>query len=186
METRKAYDRRLKEGYFHKYCQGSGIDIGAGPDPIILPPDVRGTVKLFDQDFGDGDATLMNGIQDNSFDWVHSSHCLEHLMFPTDGLVSWWRILKPGGFLLINVPHRDLYEKRRTLPSRWNGDHKAFWLLDKNDPPCTFGLVPLVKQTLPQAELVYARVVDSNRVETPPDQHSVGEYSIEGVWRKRN
>lgn len=186
METKKAYPRRLADGYFHKYCQGDGIDIGAGPDPLVLPPDVKGTVKVFDQDFGDGDATYMHGVADASYDFVHSSHCLEHLMFPAVGLKNWWRILKPGGYLLVNVPHRDLYEKKHTLPSNWNGDHKTFWLRDHFDPPCTFGLVPLVAQELPEAELIYAATVTQGLVATRPDEHSIGEYSIEAVWRKRS
>jgi hypothetical protein len=29
-ETRKAHGRRLKEGFYERFCQGRGIDIGVG------------------------------------------------------------------------------------------------------------------------------------------------------------
>ena len=60
-ETEKAFSRRVKEGFFQKYCQGEGIDIGVGridssygEDPLL--PGIRGWDKE------DGDATYMHGI----------------------------------------------------------------------------------------------------------------------------
>jgi SAM-dependent methyltransferase len=182
VETAKAYERRLTEGYFEKYCQGEGIDIGCGNDPLTLPYHVRGTVRLWD--IANGDATLMQGITDELFDFVYSSHCLEHVLFPASALRNWWRILKRGGFLLLNIPHRDLYEKRLALPSAWNPDHKSFWLVNRNEPPNTYGIVPLIRQELDDAFILRAEVVTTGRVETAPDRHSIGEFSIEVVVQK--
>jgi hypothetical protein len=89
-----------------------------------------------------------------------------------------------GGFLLLNIPHRDLYEKRLTLPSAWNNDHKTFWLVNRNEPPNTYGIVPLIAQELADAFVLRADVVRTGCIATPPETHSIGEYSIEVVVQK--
>ncbi|HVL88227.1 MAG TPA: class I SAM-dependent methyltransferase [Candidatus Thermoplasmatota archaeon] len=176
-ETSKARERRLREGFFDKYCRGQGIDIGCAGD--VLAPNCRGW------DLEDGDAHHLAGAPDASYDFAYSSHTLEHMEDPALALRNWWRVVKPGGFLLLYVPDRDLYEKKRTLPSRWNDDHKHYFLLDRDDPPDTIGLLPLVERTLAGFEVLEARRCDEGHTIRDPDRPSDGEYSIEIVLRKR-
>jgi SAM-dependent methyltransferase len=177
-ETSKAHARREREGFFEKYCQGKGIDIGCGDDPIRS--------LLCDKwDKEQGDATFMSSALNSSYNFVYSSHAIEHLDFPHIAIVNWVRILKPGGHLIVFVPHREKYERRQTLPSRFNGDHRTFWLPDRDEPPCTLGLIPLVaKWGRNQLEFIYCKVCDDGWAPCPPEQHAGGEYSIEGVWKK--
>jgi SAM-dependent methyltransferase len=98
--------------------------------------------------------------------------------------LNWWRVLKPGGHLILYVPERDLYEKRVHLPSRFNPDHKRFFLLDRDDPPDTVGLIPLIESVLPIREIVYAKVCREGHTVNDPKRPSDGEYSIEVVLRK--
>lgn len=180
METAKANSRRAREGFFDRFLQGRGIDIGCGTDKVL--PDADG----WDLSTGQGDATAMLGVKDWTYDWVYSSHCLEHLADPVTAVRNWWRILKPGGFLIIVVPHRDLYEKKRALPSRWNEDHKHFFVIDRNERPCTIGLLQMVDCALPDRkfETVWLRKCDDGRTITDSLIHSDGEFSIELVLRK--
>jgi predicted SAM-dependent methyltransferase len=117
-ETRKCFQKRLRRGDFEKYFIGKGIDIGCGDDPLEAP---RGTVDPWDQPRGD--AQELGGVEDAAYDFVYSSHCLEHLRSVERALSSWVRILKPGGFLYFTVPDYSLYEKEQ-FPSRFNSDHK--------------------------------------------------------------
>jgi SAM-dependent methyltransferase len=117
-ETSKCKDMRAGRGDFTKYLVGHGIDIGAGDDPLVVE---RGSVLAWD--LKDGDAQLMDGVADNSFDFVYSSHCLEHMRDVPEALRNWVRILKPGGFLYTVVPDYILYEKM-TWPPMFNTDHK--------------------------------------------------------------
>jgi len=117
-ETSKCQNIRLQRGDFEKYLKGKGIDIGAGNDVLRV---VNGTVRGWD--VPDGDAQKMAGVADNTYDFVYSSHCLEHVRDVPDALTNWLRILKPGGWLYIVVPDCVLYEKM-TWPSRFNPDHK--------------------------------------------------------------
>ncbi|MEO8649037.1 MAG: class I SAM-dependent methyltransferase [Acidobacteriota bacterium] len=175
-ESSKAYARRVREGFFDKYCQGRGLDIGYGGD--ILAKNCRGW------DFEDGDAQYLKGIKNESFDFVYSSHTIEHMVVPEISLQNWWRVLKPGGYLIVYLPHRDLYEKRKTLPSRWNSDHKHFFLPETDEPPDTRGVAQLIERSLHRYELIYLKECSEGHTITDPEIHSDGEYSIEVVVRK--
>ena len=96
-ETAKNYQNRINNGDFKKYLHGRGIDIGGGPDCLKLPEDVDGTVRLWD--FADGDAQYLHGIKDESFDFVYSSHCLEHMRDVDCAFINWLRIATRGVFV---------------------------------------------------------------------------------------
>jgi len=184
-ETAKARSRREREDFFQLYCQGKGIDIGVGRIDSITGADaILPTVDGWDKD--DGDATFMSGVVDETYDFVYSSHCIEHIDNPYLAVKNWFRILKSGGFLIIYAPHRDLYEKQKSLPSRWNGDHKFFLLPEQEELPFTLGLLPLVKSALgDDCDIIYCKVCDEGWQDVGPDIHSSGEYSIELVAQKR-
>lgn len=175
-ESTKSRARREREGFFDKYCQGFGLDVGYGGDPVVS--NVRGW------DFEHGDAQLLRGLEDESFDFVYSSHLLEHLPDAKLAIKNWWRVLKPGGYMLLYLPHRDLYEKKATLPSRFNYDHVHFFLPDKDEAPDTIGLVPLVEKTLDNIEIIYSKVCDEGYINPGDELPSEGEFSIEVVVRK--
>lgn len=176
-ETSKASKRRIKEGFFEAYCNGRGLDIGFGGD--LLTPGCMGW------DFENGDAQSLQRIAESTFDFVYSSHTLEHLSQPGIALKNWWRVLKSGGYLLLYVPHRDLYEKRKTLPSRWNPNHKHFFLPHNDEAPDTIGLIALIERSLSNFEIIYVKECDEGHTIHDPEIHSDGEYSIELVVRKQ-
>jgi SAM-dependent methyltransferase len=83
------------------YCIGSGIDLGSGSDPICpsaIPFDIE-----------DGDVYDLSRYEDEEFDFVFSSHCLEHLCYSRKALGEWFRILKNKGYLVLYLPHADYY-----------------------------------------------------------------------------
>ena len=185
-ETRKAHARRLREGFYDAYCQGHGIDIGVGRVDTVDGEDALPVPGVQGWDKDDGDATFMEAVPDEAYDFVYTSHILEHIGNPTLALKNWWRILKPGGHLILYVPHRDLYEKRTSLPSQWNPDHKFFLLPERDELPFTLGLRPLIEGALAGngAKTIYLKDCDEGHTITDPSQHSDGEYSIEMVVRK--
>ncbi|WP_375600726.1 methyltransferase domain-containing protein [Brevundimonas sp. SH203] len=52
-------------------------------------------------------------FDDDSQDTVYSSHCLEHISDPLSVIQDWHRVTKIGGHIIIAVPSRDLFERRR-------------------------------------------------------------------------
>ena len=77
-ETSKAKPRRLREGFYEKYLGGNGLDIGFGGDLVV--PNARGW------DFEHGDAQDLSGLENEKFDFVYSSHTLEHMQDPAIAL----------------------------------------------------------------------------------------------------
>lgn len=54
-----------------------------------------------------GEAANLDFVKDFSYDFVLSSHCIEHLANPIQGLSEWVRVLKNDGLLVLVVPHKD-------------------------------------------------------------------------------
>lgn len=151
-ETQKT--KRIWGTLERSILSGKGIDIGCGPDP--LSPEV----KAFD--LKDGDANEITKYVDEVFDFVYSSHCLEHMREPTKAIQEWWKLVKPGGHLFILVPDEDLYEQG-VFPSRFNPDHKATFTLSKSRSwsPVSINVLDMVK-LLPNAELVSLTLQNHN------------------------
>lgn len=178
-ETGKAHARREREGFFDKYCRGEGLDIGCGNDPVV--PGCSGW------DLINGDAQYLDGAEDASFDFVYSSHCIEHMDDVRVAIKNWFRVVRPGGYLIIYGPDRDLYEKRRQLPSRFNPHHKHMFLLGKAEPPDTLDIIEELKQALigKDYDIEYIKRCSDGWEKGVPEVQSKGEYSFEIVVRKR-
>ena len=179
-ETRKAHARRVREGFFEKYCQGEGLDIGCGDDPV--------TPQCSGWDFCNGDAQYLQGVPDESFDFVYSSHCIEHMVDVRIAIANWFRVVRHGGCLIIYGPERDLYEKRKQLPSRFNPDHKHFFLVCRKEAPDTLDICEEIREALATTgghyRIEYIKVCHEGWEPLTPDVQSPGEYAFEIVIRK--
>lgn len=136
-ETGKSVLRRLHDSrFFSRYFVGYGIDIGCGTDSLELYKSFFPEIKsVRGWDLEDGDAQYMQSVKDNTFDFVHSSHCLEHVADPFVTMENWIRICRPNGHLVIVVPDEDLYEQG-IWPSAFNHDHKHTFTINKNKSWC--------------------------------------------------
>jgi SAM-dependent methyltransferase len=147
--------RSVRGEFFEKsYLQGRGIDIGCGQDLVCS------NAEPFDLQHGDAQH-LLNHKKPSSFDFVHSSHCLEHMHNPKDALASWWAALKPDGYMVLVVPDEDLYEQH-LWPSKYNPDHKATFTLknkSKSWSPVSYNLTQLI-EALPGAEIISSCIHD--------------------------
>ena len=86
---------------------------------------------------------------------------------------------------MLAIPHRDLYEKKKTLPSRWNFDHKHMFLIGKKEPPDTLDIVEEIRESLVDYDIKYVKTCDEGHTITNPLIHSDGEYQIEIVIQKK-
>jgi SAM-dependent methyltransferase len=191
-ECSKSIARRLSDPNFsNRYFVGQGIDIGGKPDPLVLYAGMfsrMSAVKTWDWE--DGDAQFLHSAADGAFDFVHSSHCLEHLVDPHEGLRNWFRVLKPDGYMVITVPDEDMYEQG-IFPSTFNRDHK--WTFTIFKPASwserSINLLDMVRTLGAGAELVRMEQLSSTyRFDLPRYDQTltpVGECGIEFVVRKR-
>lgn len=177
-EAARNFNRRQREGFFEKYLSGEAIlDIGyRGGDPDSQP--ITETAIGIELDFPGYDGKTLP-FPSESQNAVFASHVLEHIEDWSGSLSDWYRVLKIGGHLIIAVPHRDLYERKARLPSRFNGDHKRFYtpalLLDE------------IEKALPVGGYRIRSLRDIDEgfdYAIPPEQHAAGCYEIELVLQK--
>ena len=112
------------------FTRGVGIDLGCGPEKLFPIANVIGVDNGVDTDlFGiamNPDVRIVDAsdlpFETESLDFVFSSHMLEHVVDPVAVLREAWRCLKDDGFLVLYLPHADLYP-RMGQPGA-NPDHK--------------------------------------------------------------
>ena len=177
-EAAKNHERRLQEGFYERYLTGENIlDIGfRGGDPDSTP--ITPTATGVDLDYPGYDGRVLP-FPSETQDAVFASHCLEHIDDYQNAISDWFRVLKIGGFLVIAVPHRDLYERKKTLPSLFNGDHRRLYT------PAV--LLSEVEASLPVGgfRIRSLRDIDDGfDYSVPPEIHPEGSYEIELVIEK--
>jgi SAM-dependent methyltransferase len=187
-EQTKAAARRANDPRFaNLFLVGNGIDICAGPDMLaknrhVFPhmADVRGW------DMPDGDAQYLKYVAEGTYDFVHSSHGLEHMVDPHVALDNWIRVCKVGGYLVITVPDEELYE-HNMWPSNFNGDHKWSFTLAEGCLPKSIRLPDFFLQH-PQVKIVKLdRIIDNFDFDADPlkDQtFGPAECAIEFVLKR--
>jgi SAM-dependent methyltransferase len=72
------------------------------------------------------DQSFLN-FPDKEFDFVWCRHCLEHSIFPYFTLLELFRVLKPKGYLYIEVPAPDTSCKHQTNKNHYSVLGKSMW-----------------------------------------------------------
>ena len=126
LESGKTYADKVADGFVDRYLSGPSVmEVGyKGYDHQTVPivPQAVGV----DVGYPGYDGRRFP-FADGSLDAIYSSHCYEHIPDYRAVLRDWYRLLRVGGFLVIVVPHRDMFERKRQMPSRWNPDHQRFY-----------------------------------------------------------
>jgi SAM-dependent methyltransferase len=138
-ETTKTKQVRHPD-FYKEYLSGKVIDIGAGGDLVV-----QGAESF---DVEDGDANWITRYRScESYDAVHSSHCLEHMNDPIAAIHQWLQICRKGGYLIVVVPDEDLYEQG-FWPSKFNPDHKSTFKWEKGSSwsPVSFNLCEIFEK----------------------------------------
>jgi SAM-dependent methyltransferase len=136
--TRRSKDSVFVRRRFGSYLSGEGIEVGPGHVPFPVP--ATATVRYIDrwepalnsslfpelgEDPGfpvpnmliDLDRDRLAAIPDSSQDFVIASHVIEHLANPLAMLVEIYRVLRPGGLLVLLLPDRHLTHDREREPT---------------------------------------------------------------------
>ena len=89
-----------------QFCTGRGLDIGGGKWPLPGAILVDQTIPAMAG--SKNDAMDLPFDDDKKWDYIFSSHCLEHLPNPVAALAHWKTRLKPGAPLFLHLPHPDM------------------------------------------------------------------------------
>jgi len=117
-----------------RYTRGIGMDVGCGPAKAfrhMIGVDNKKDVELFGismtVDLVVPDATkLSEHVEPLSLPYVFSSHLLEHVEDFAACLADWWSCIKDDGYLIVYLPHKELYPNIGIAGS--NPDHKHDFL----------------------------------------------------------
>jgi SAM-dependent methyltransferase len=196
-ESSKSIFHKIKDSrYATRYLVGNGIDIGAGPDSIAQYDEFFPLMtSCRSWDVADGDAEMMASIGDNTFDFVHSSHCLEHMKNVLNAFDNWLRILKRGGHLICIIPDEDLYEQG-VFPSTFNSDHKHTFTIYKKESWSKHSMnvldllaqvnIPIQVKKIELLDATYRYDLNQNIDQARFDQTltPIGECAIEFIIKK--
>jgi SAM-dependent methyltransferase len=102
------YPIYLKEGRAYAYCEpfaeqfckGKGLDIG-GFDTWVFKDARPINITL-------NDGFTAHNLPEGPYDYIFSSHTLEHVDDYIGALEYWKTQLKPGGVLFLYLPHPDM------------------------------------------------------------------------------
>ncbi|MBD3196223.1 MAG: methyltransferase domain-containing protein [Candidatus Lokiarchaeota archaeon] len=119
----KLYPTYLKEGNAQsyisfvakKFCKGKGLDIGGFGNWCL---DNATPINITIEDEYDA-----YHLPFERFDFIFSSHTLEHLENPIKALEIWINHLKEGGLLFLYLPHPD----NEYWKPQWNRKHLHIW-----------------------------------------------------------
>jgi SAM-dependent methyltransferase len=175
-EVSKTMRPRISNRFFALFFSGSNIlDIGFRGSNPANQPIVPWAVGV-DTGYPGYDGTILP-FEDHSQDTVHSSHCLEHIPNPHAVLAEWFRVLRIGGFLVLTVPHQQLYERKPVPTSRWGGnEHLRFYTVAS--------LTKEIEDALPVGEFRFRLVRDNDAgfdYNQPSTEYPTGCYEIELV-----
>lgn len=95
-------------------CKGTGMDISS---EAISAARNR---NPFNHEFLEGSADRPLPFEDGSFNHAVSFDVLEHLHSPQQALAELFRVLKPGGRILLHIPVTDIRGSVDWILSRWN------------------------------------------------------------------
>lgn len=184
-ESAKGFRRRLADGFFAKYLSGDVVlDIGyrggsvmVVDNHVILNTDGMPTVLPHaigvDLNYPGYDGLTLP-FANESVDTIYSSHMFEHLRLYAAVICDWYRVLKVGGFMVVIVPHKHLYERANRPPSRWNPDHYRFYT--------PANLLATFEEVMPPNSYRVRHLCDNDigyDYSRTHDQHPVGCYEIE-------
>lgn len=104
----KVYPSYLKGGnacsyvaaFAKEFCRGDGLDVGGYLDWTL--PGAR-AVNVTNDDGYDA-----YNLPEGPYDYIFSSHTLEHVPDYVRALRTWKAALKPGGVLFLYLPHPDM------------------------------------------------------------------------------
>lgn len=106
----RLFRKSFTRGLVSRYCKGKGIEVGPGSAPygkrsntIYLDKYEYYQSKFLKLDIVADAATIPR--PDDTFDFLISSHCLEHHPDALKVLIEWKRVVKPGGIFFLVLPH---------------------------------------------------------------------------------
>jgi len=110
------------------YLRGIGLDLGCAKAKVCEGAiGIDNAHKEADIQIDLGGVDALGIFADGAFDYVFSSHCLEDFLATDAILAEWWRVIKPGGHLILYAPDPDYYPKIGTAGANPTHKRDLYW-----------------------------------------------------------
>lgn len=187
-ETKGALQEPRRRFLHFNYLGGSGITIGPKGYENSAEVEIPNAIHV-DLDYPGYDG-LHLPFKDNSQDFVYSSHVLEHIEHSRAAIKEWFRVIKPGGYLFIVVPHAYLYERASFITHNTLGTaHRSTRNVDHWRAYTPAFLVGSIELAIVPNTWRLRHCADNDYgydYTIPKDQHPGGRYEIECIVQKIN
>ena len=127
LETSKGNEVRKVRDRITEYLKGIILDIGCGSEKVCsdaIGIDRFSEAANIHTDLSNPDSLRL--FNKDSVDVVFSSHFLEDIYDYKSMLKEMWRILKPEGYLILYLPHKDLYPNIGEVGANVNHKHDFY------------------------------------------------------------
>ncbi len=174
----------------HEYLDGlNGIEIGASShNPFGLEKTGKYQNVDYSADFGDlwqGEFAVKPArvdvvalgddlpFEDNSLDYVLSSHVIEHFFDPIKTIKEWLRVVHKGGYVVMIIPHKDkTFDKFRPITRKEELIQRHQGLLKPDD------YAFINDENLKNAEYLPADFIIRQNEKTLPNNYSALDKNI--------
>jgi len=144
MEPHLSITKKMMDYFFSKYSLSQDskiIDVGCGQGAALELFSEKGFrpigVTLNDEDvlickqkgfeIYEMDQSFLD-LPDQEFDFIWCRHCLEHSIFPYFTLCEFFRLLKPRGYLYVEVPAPDTSCHHEKNQNHYSVLGKSMWI----------------------------------------------------------
>ena len=167
-KTKSISETSKARNSLQKFCVGDGLDIGFGGDPIVNTaicidlPERYARYKEQPQHIH-GDARDLKWFNNDSLDYVYSSHVLEDFADTEAVLGEWLRVLKPGGMLVLYLPDEQTYRvhcRKQGKPPNVHHIHENFSLNHVKDILKENQKVKIVHERFPSGIYSFELVIE--------------------------
>lgn len=177
-----ALQRAQDPAFLHGYFAGVGLDISAGGQSQSRHAQLFPAIEqLIGYDVNEREALYMDDASAHLFDFVVSD-CLGRFVNPQQALARWLELVKPGGYLILNLPTGTRDEETASPGAADVAHERAFTLHrpEAANPGSTnvFDLIDDVSLVSSCERLGLLRDFDG--------KHEAAAYAIELVLRKRD
>lgn len=104
------------------FLRGAGLDLGCAKTKVCEAAIGIDNAHKADVNIDLAGVDALRIFSDGAFDYVFSSHCLEDFHATDAVLEEWWRVIRPGGHIILYGPDPDYYPRIGTAGA--NQSHK--------------------------------------------------------------
>lgn len=109
------------------FLKGAGLDLGCAKAKVCEGAIGIDNAHKADVNIDLASVDALRIFSDGAFDYVFSAHCLEDFHATDAMLEEWWRVIRPGGHIILYGPDPDYYPRIGTAGANKSHKKDLYW-----------------------------------------------------------